>query len=414
MRNARLRLSLVMIITTIILMLITFLSINYYQKNYIFDKAILSLESEFHAITSDTDFDLWFNDHERYYYVEILFLEDDTDLSHLLKSEKIFVDMYHNGDIIYDEVQKIKNEFGEYYVLLVDMDMDVFLDELDEYDDENDFIYKSSLDSRTTPMLLYTDITISNNIVSRLNIVFGIILMITVLTTGVVGLYLGSKFDDTQKKLKHFFQNASHELKSPLMSIQGYAEGIHSGVIDDVKMASEVIVNKSNKMKLLIDEILNISKLDSKEYLLKKEIIDIRDIIEDSLDNFSNVIDEKKLSVNVEYDSDYTEIKGDSLQIYKAVNTVIDNAVKYAFSNVTIQTQAKKSFLYIRIYNDGQNISKDNIKHIFDRFYSANDFSTGIGLAMAKEILSLSNGDISCRNVQDGVVMEMYIPLALT
>ncbi len=398
MKNAKLKLTLIMVITTVILFFITFLSINYYQQTYIFDKAILSIENElelFKAYLNDPNYEEnlygYQEDYDRLYYVESLFLYPDDNYIYLSKEEKHFVKMYQNDKFPFDEISKVKNKFGEYYVLLTTLENDI------EYED--------------LPVLLYTDITMSNNVVNKVNKIFYIMMLITVIVEGIVGTYLGARFENTENKLKHFFQNASHELKTPLMSIQGYAEGINNGVIDDTKMASEVIIKKSKKMKLLVDEILNISKLDSKEYILKKDIVDVRDIIEDSLDNFISLIDEKNLEIKVDFDSENTEIKADSLQIYKAINTIIDNAVKYAISMLSIKIETKKSMLSIKIYNDGEQIKEENIKHIFDRFYSVNDFSTGIGLAMAKEIILLTKGDITVNNTEDGVLFEINLPI---
>ncbi len=408
MKNAKLKLTLIMVITTVILFLITFLSINLYQQYYIFDKAILSIENELEFsesyltnlyyeenLTNEDFTEIDFVDIEqddRLFFVESLFLYPDDGYFFLKEEEEHFIKMYEENKIPFDEITKINNKYGEYYVLITNLE--------GNYNEEE------------VPVIFYTDITIANNIVNKVSKIFYIMMLITVIVEGLAGIYLGARFENTEKKLKHFFQNASHELKSPLMSIQGYAEGINNGVIDDTKMASEVIIKKSNKMKLLIDEILNISKLDSKEYILKKELIDIRDIIEDSLDNFTNLIDEKDLEVKVDFASEKTEIKADSLQIYKAINTIIDNAVKYAESEIRITTVVKKSLLSIKIFNDGQHIKEENISHIFDRFYSVNDFSTGIGLAMAKEIILLTKGDITVSNVQGGVEFAIKLPLS--
>ncbi|PIE76866.1 MAG: hypothetical protein CSA13_02390 [Clostridiales bacterium] len=163
-------------------------------------------------------------------------------------------------------------------------------------------------------------------------------------------------------------------------------------------------------MKLLVDEILNISKLDSKEYVLKREKVDIRDIVEQSLDNFRQLAIQKSIKIVTEIDEVHTEINVDALQIYKAINTIIDNAFKYAVSTVMIKTYLKRNALYVDIYNDGKPIDKQRAAHIFDRFYSTNDYNSGIGLAMAKEILRLSKGDVLIENAKDGVVFKVKIP----
>ncbi len=397
MKNIRVKLTLIMVITTIILFSITFFAINFYQKNYIFDKVIYSLENEIKFFT-DHEYSEDFSGKSRFFDVQTLFLEEEEYI-YLYDDEKRLIDIYKNGNYTLGQIESAYNEYGEYYFLVENIKEPIFFDE-DIRDNTEEEI----------PVMFYVDVTSSINVVNRINYIFFIMFILMIIIEGLVGIYLGSRLEDTQKKLKHFFQNASHELKSPLMSIQGYAQGISTGIIDDTKMASEIIINKSDKMRLLIDEILNISKLDTKGYILKKETIDIRDIIEDSLDNYISLIDTKKIDVEINVDEKNTQIVGDALQIYKAINTIIDNAFKFAISTVSIRTYRKNSFLYIDIYNDGEKISNDNMKHIFDRFYSANDFSTGIGLAMAKEILMLSKGDIMVKNIEDGVLFQVKLP----
>ncbi len=91
------------------------------------------------------------------------------------------------------------------------------------------------------------------------------------------------------------------------------------------------------------------------------------------------------------------------MQIYKAINTIIDNAFKFASRKIVISLYNIEKYICIEVYNDGKRISLENEKHIFDRFYSEGDFSSGIGLAMAREILILSGGDIEFKNKRDGV-----------
>ncbi len=402
MKNIKMKLTIAMISTTVILFAITILVINFYQKNYIFDKAILSIENELRNFQDD-EYLIEIEQYEqRLFDVEIVELEPNDydfqlkeDLYYFDKEENSFRNLYIRGDIQKDDIVKVTNEFGQYYVLIIDLPQNALIDT----DSEADF-----------PVIMYTDITAPTNIIYRLNVIFAIMLFIVIIVEGIVGIYLGTRFENSQSKLKHFFQNASHELKTPLMSIEGYAQGIKTGVIQDKVMASDVIIKQSQKMKLLVDEILNISKLDSREYTLKKEVVDIRDIVEQSLENYETLIDEKGIHLVVDIDEQNSEMIADAMQIYKAVNTIIDNAFKFALSKIHIKTYVNKSYLFISVYNDGKSITAKKAKHIFDRFYSVNDVSTGIGLAMAKEILVLSGGDIVLKNVTDGVIFEMKVP----
>ncbi len=407
MKNIKRKLIAIMISTTLLLFLITFWAIHFYQKNYIFDKASLALENE---LINLQEANLEYYDNEnRLFDIDFLFLDEYTidnknNYAMFNSKEKFFINLFLDAKLNYKQTQKINTEFGEYYILLADIPEYIF------YDEQNFNITTSNAQEQVIPILLYADITTASNVVNRLNLVFFIMLFIIVIVEGIAGFYLGTKLENNQKKLKHFFENASHELKTPLMSIQGYAEGIKTGVIDDNQMASDIIIKQSNKMKLLVDEILNISKLDSGEYTLKKEIINIRDMLEESVESFQLFAEEKQIEIELLIDEENTEIKADALQIYKALNTIIDNAFKFAKNIVRIKTFADKSYMYIEIYNSGSIIGKEKLEHIFDRFYSNNDLSTGIGLAMAKEIITLSKGNLTVKNANDGVVFTVKLP----
>ncbi len=391
MNNLKVKLTVSMIITTIGLFIVTFLFVYFYQKNHIFDKAIYSIENELNRFSSyDESPEEELLNRARFFDVEVIFPNDEE--AYLSTKEKELLKIYKSAEYTLGEVGTAKNNFGEFYYLIEEVYDDFLFDERQN----------SSINSKI-PILLYIDITSSINVVKRINYIFFVMLIASIVIEGLVGIYIGSSFEKSQKRLKHFFENASHELKTPLMSIMGYAEGIKTDVISDKKMASDVIIRKSEKMKLLIDEILNISKLDSREYVLKNDNVDLVDIVEESLENFKLIKEEKNISLKFDISSEIREIKADALQIYKAVNTIIDNAFKFARARVDVKLYNTRKYVYLEIYNDGENISEENAKHIFDRFYSAGDFSTGIGLAMAKEILILSGGDIDFKNKDDGV-----------
>ncbi len=296
---------------------------------------------------------------------------------------------------------KVANQYGTFYILPIRVsETQIYRPIADEVETD---------DNTKIDVLLFIDLSSIDRIAKIFNIIFAVILLLAILIEGGVGVYLGRKIDREQQQLKHFFQNASHELKTPLMSIQGYAQAMETGVITDHKMVSGVMVRQSKKMQQLIDEILNISKLESKEYILQKKTIDIRDIIDDSLQNFRQFAKQNNIKVVTDFDKQ-TEIIGDSLQIYKAINTIIDNCFKFTHSQVVITTYPEETFLCIEIYNDGKRIKEKNLEHIFARFYSDNDFSSGIGLAMAKEIALLSKGDLWVKNKITGVAFTVKLP----
>ncbi len=335
--------------------------------------------------------------------IDYIVFTKDFDKTKLSEKKLSIRNGYENTKLGMNTVSMISNDFGDFCIYPISVQKSSFLEHVGiatPLEGEEEYI----------DVIIYAEIDFINLLLLVLSVTFAVALFAAIIFGSLSGFYLGSKIEKDQDEIKHLFQNSSHELKTPLMSIEGYAKGIETGVIADYKMASKVIIKQSKKMQKLIDEILNISKLESKNYVLKEDTIDIRDIIDDSMQNFRQKIKKKNLNVEVLIDEEHPLIVGDELQLYKAINTVIDNSFKFAETEVIIKTFVKEVYLCIEVFNDGKPIKKENLAHIFERFYSKDDFSSGIGLAMAKEIVELSGGEIAAINKINGVAFMITLP----
>lgn len=407
MKNVRLKISIAMIFTTVIVLLVSLFLLNKYQEKYILEKVndeLLLEASYFNNSGTLSTFEL---DENRLYDIKYLMLGeeefgDDFFVDSLLNHEALFFNSkYNEGEIIENKIVELEDDHASYHAIAVRI--------TDKQLMEYFSLHKEELpESRL--LLLYIDITAYKNILLKLENAFSIVFVIVVLLEVIIGFKFGKRIEDSQRKLGHFFQNASHELKTPLTSIQGYAEGIKSGMVGDTEMAADVIKSQSENMLRLISELLTISKLDSDDYELKKEDVDMLSIIEESVEKYQDLPSKSHIDVALSLDEKNSVVIGDSLQLYKAINTVIDNAFKYAKSRVHICTYARDKYLTIDIYNDGSSISDEDVKHIFDRFYSGDKISTGIGLAMSREIVRLSGGKILVENKDEGVVFSVKLP----
>ena len=251
-------------------------------------------------------------------------------------------------------------------------------------------------------MVLFTDVTPFKNLIATMNMIYGVLFVVLIGGSYFIGLNVGKRIEDSQEKLKAFFQNASHELKTPLMSIQGYAEGLQVGVIKDEDKALNIIIDESDKMSKLVDELLYISKLDSGQISLKKEKINLSNIINDLLSSFAPIIKNKNIDILLEVENN-VEIIGDENEFSKALGNVLSNAIRYAKSQIQIKVAKIGNKTQIKIFNDGQNISPEELPHIFERFFTGNKGNTGIGLSMAQDIIKRHKGEINVENKTEGV-----------
>lgn len=257
--------------------------------------------------------------------------------------------------------------------------------------------------------VLYVDINAILNYVRWLNLMFCGAVVVVGAAICVIGLKLGKTIESAQEIRQSFFQNASHELKTPLMAIQGYAEGIHTGVLP-VRESAGVILEESDRMTELIEELLALSKIDSAQAKPKFQETDVTEIIKSVAYSFAPAFEngQKELKTDL---CDETMVSCDEKQMRKVVSNLISNAFKFCKTMVTVKCAAVNGKARITISDDGEGIAKEDLPHVFERFYTGRKGNTGIGLALTKEIIGFHEGEIRAYN-QNGAVFEISLAIS--
>ena len=225
-----------------------------------------------------------------------------------------------------------------------------------------------------------------------------------------------SKIDEMRKQ---FISDVSHELKTPIALIQGYAEGLIENVNSDEesrKFYAEVILDESNKMDEMVKRLLELMKLEYQERKFNDTEFDLIELIKEELRRNTVVI--KENNIKVEFDEKKKiKVFADQEYIEQVVNNYLSNAMKHAEEKngekkIIIRTENKKDKIRLYVYNTGENIPKENINKIWGRFYKVdssrnrNQGGTGIGLALVKAIMNNYNNEYGVRNLENGV--EFY------
>lgn len=222
--------------------------------------------------------------------------------------------------------------------------------------------------------------------------------------TGIIMLVLDVNDEKKAEKLRREFSaNVSHELKSPLTSISGYAELIKNGMVkdEDIKKFSGIIFDEAGQMLRLIENIILISKLDEKPELRCEEEVSIKETIDDVLKLYKGKIDAKNLSVecHIEEGLKKNVPLGMLSELYR---NLISNAIKYNKDGgkIIISVEKRADNIISKITDTGIGLEKDEIPRIFERFYmvdkgrNRNTNSTGLGLAIVKHIVEDMGGTI--------------------
>jgi len=220
---------------------------------------------------------------------------------------------------------------------------------------------------------------------------------------------MSSRLEAYDKAQKAFLQNASHELRTPLMSIQGYAEGITNGVLHDTNRAAEIIISESKRLNTLVDELLTLSRIDNQAYCKQLEKLNLCDMLKEYVQRIEGfaIKDKKQLVVNLPDNSLYV-LANDSL-LSQAVINVASNCIRFSKSVVNISLLESNQYAIIRISDDGNGISDDDLPHIFERFYKGKGGNLGLGLAIAKSAIEFMSGSIIAYSTDTGAVFEIQM-----
>ena len=257
--------------------------------------------------------------------------------------------------------------------------------------------------------IMYIDIGPITRYIVTLNWVFFAVLLAISSVMCLLGFRFGRDIEKEAERQQTFFQNASHELKTPLMAIQGYAEGIQAGVMD-TGGAADVILEESDRMTELVEELLDISKIDMGRQRLTLSETDIRELLYDGI-RAVEPIAAGGITIVPDFPEEPVMVSCDDTQLRRAVTNILSNGVRYARSKLRLTCRADKRHVTIRIQDDGDGIAEEDIPHIFDRFYMGRSGKSGIGLALTKEIIHLHKGTIRAYNGDGGAVFEITLPM---
>lgn len=219
---------------------------------------------------------------------------------------------------------------------------------------------------------------------------------------------------------REFVSNVSHELRTPLTTMRSYLEALADGAWRDENIAPaflNVTQTETERMIRLVNDLLQLSKMDSREYDLNKEFVEFNKFFNRIIDRF-----ELSKSQNVEFkrylpeESYFVEIDTDKLT--QVIDNIISNALKYSpdGGNIRFGVTVQENLLKVMISDDGMGIPKENVGRIFDRFYRVDRArsramgGTGLGLAIAKEMIEAHGGSIWAES-EEGVGTTVFFTL---
>lgn len=224
--------------------------------------------------------------------------------------------------------------------------------------------------------------------------------------------------DNMQKEL---VADVSHELKTPITSIMGYADTLLEGGYDEQTQEKflNVIASESRRMARLVTDLLTLSRYDSNKKKTQKESFDLGNLVKRCQEKLAIEIKKKGHKVNCFVTADVPLVYADKDDIERVVLNILTNSIKYTADNGEIKIYVGFVYndAYIKIFDNGIGIPEDDLSRIFERFYRVDKArtremgGTGLGLSIAKEILDKNGGSIDIKSkVGEGTEVVIRIP----
>ncbi|MBC7237080.1 MAG: HAMP domain-containing histidine kinase [Chloroflexi bacterium] len=257
--------------------------------------------------------------------------------------------------------------------------------------------------------------------------------------------HMANEVARTQRGQRDFLANVSHDLKTPLTSIQGFSQAILEGAITDeqgYRRAAEIIHGEAERMLRLVQDLVELARLESGELDLAPEPMSLEPLVRTEAERIQERCREAGIALHVRADGSLPPVVADAHRLRQALANVIDNAVKYSASpgEVTIEMahwaagaphpkplavsfgepRVSGEWVYITVHNRGEPIPPNDLSRVFDRFYRVDrsrrrSEGSGLGLAIVRETMLAHGGAVEIdSSAEEGTRLRLWLPVANT
>jgi signal transduction histidine kinase len=234
------------------------------------------------------------------------------------------------------------------------------------------------------------------------------------------------RVQSSQRSQRDFVANVSHELKTPLTSIQGFAQAILDDTADTPearKQAAQIIYDESGRMHRMALDLLDLARLEAGTADLKMTNFDVKELLQNMIVKFTPQAEKANVTLQLNITTDLPPLVGDGDRLAQVFINLIDNALKFTPANGEVTLSARKvgAEMEISVADTGLGVPNGALPYLFDRFYQADPsraggekHGAGLGLAIAKEIVEAHGGKIGVRSqVGHGTTFLIHMPLVV-
>jgi signal transduction histidine kinase len=199
---------------------------------------------------------------------------------------------------------------------------------------------------------------------------------------------------------RQFLLSVSHDLRTPLTSIRGYAEAIADGAAPDDRQAASVILGESRRLERLVKDLLDLAKLESQAFDFHLRDVDVTEVADESVEGFRREVEAAGLHILLYGGTAPAGAHVDPDRLQQVIANLIDNAVKYASSTIAVTVSGPPGAPRIEVADDGPGIAAEDLPHVFERLYVAShtpkrqETGSGLGLAIVRELVEAMGGSV--------------------
>ena len=232
---------------------------------------------------------------------------------------------------------------------------------------------------------------------------------------------MSDKLREVENSRREFVANVSHELRSPITSIKGFAEGMAEGVIpaEEHPRYLRLVAEESNRLSRLVGDLLQLSRLEREDAALEKKAFDVDEMLRRAVIRRMNDLDEKKIEVDCDFPADPCTVLADEERIEQVVINLLDNAIKFTEpeGKISLKTEIRDGEAFVTIWDNGAEIPEEDRPRVFERFFTSDRAhtsgkGTGLGLSICQRILEMHGKRIELLDSGEGTAFRFTLDIA--
>jgi two-component system sensor histidine kinase BaeS len=235
---------------------------------------------------------------------------------------------------------------------------------------------------------------------------------------------LAGSLERSRRLEQQFLLSVSHDLRTPLTSIRGYADALADGTLTDVGRGAAVIQREAARLERLVRDLLDLARLDAHQFRLHLDVVDLADVARRAVEAFGPDAEREGIRLALREpaeDAGAVPVVADGDRLAQVVANLVENALKFAAGRIEVAVGSGEGWAWLVVGDDGPGIAAEDLPHVFERLFVAggrparHESGAGLGLAIARELVVAQGGTVSAgpRAAAEGGGTQMVVRLPL-